>query len=243
MELHVQWVALACRYFDFMEEHLRDQHGHRVLPAQREALEREVLSLGVMPSMRALMTAGPALRGSGIAAYNCSYLPIDAPEAFHEVLYILMHGTGVGFSVERQFTGVTPFTPSPLPALPELGQHTLMPVDDLLRWEQRGRGSVTAKSRQVLRQGCRGVSCGAIRLSGLAAGRGVRVALHRLMDDGEAHTLLCCLLCGLLCGSFERLCRSPFSVGHQTNCRRLVHTTHAWMSVQPYVRIGVRSAH
>lgn len=55
--------------------------------------------------MRALMTAGPALRHSGIAGYNCSYLPIDSVDAFHEVLYILMHGTGVGFSVERAFTG------------------------------------------------------------------------------------------------------------------------------------------
>lgn len=114
-------MALTRRYFDFMEEHLRNQHGHRVPAAQREALEGAVLSLAVMPSMRALMTAGPALRGSGIAAYNCSYLPIDAPEAFHEILYILMHGTGVGFSVERQFTGMT----SP----PCGGQRTFMQAD------------------------------------------------------------------------------------------------------------------
>jgi ribonucleoside-triphosphate reductase (thioredoxin) len=97
---------VRCRYFDFMEEHLRTHQGYTVPQQQRQQLEEAVLALEVMPSMRALMTAGPALKQSGIAGYNCSYLPIDSLEAFHEILYILMHGTGVGFSVERQFTGV-----------------------------------------------------------------------------------------------------------------------------------------
>ena len=88
-----------------MEEHLRDQQGYVVLKHQRQELEGAVLALDVMPSMRALMTAGPALKKSGIAGYNCSYVPIDSLEAFHEILYILMHGTGVGFSVEKNFTG------------------------------------------------------------------------------------------------------------------------------------------
>lgn len=88
-----------------MEEHLRDQQSYVVPRQQRQELEGAVLALEVMPSMRALMTAGPALRKSGIAGYNCSYVPIDSLEAFHEILYILMHGTGVGFSVEAQFTG------------------------------------------------------------------------------------------------------------------------------------------
>lgn len=54
-----------------------------------------------MPSMRALMTAGPALEKENIAGYNCSYVPIDHPKAFDEILYVLMCGTGVGFSVEK----------------------------------------------------------------------------------------------------------------------------------------------
>ena len=96
-----------CRYFDFMVEHLQREHNHTVPEATRQQLESAVRSLDVMPSMRALMTAGPALAKSHIAGYNCSYLPIAHTDAFHEVLYILMHGTGVGFSVERQFTGAT----------------------------------------------------------------------------------------------------------------------------------------
>eukprot|EP00892_Ulva_mutabilis_P001880 jgi/Ulvmu1/11693/UM008_0103.1 len=113
------WNETVGRYFDYMEEHLRTHHGHRVAPAQRRDLEAAVAALDVMPSMRALMTAGPALRQSGIAAYNCSYLPIDAVEAFHEILYILMHGTGVGFSVERQFTDKLPIVAAEFTTAPE----------------------------------------------------------------------------------------------------------------------------
>jgi ribonucleoside-triphosphate reductase (thioredoxin) len=88
-----------------MVDHLRREHEYRVPVQLRADLEASVLGLQVMPSMRALMTAGPALAASHVAGYNCSYLPIAHTDAFHEALYILMHGTGVGFSVERQFTG------------------------------------------------------------------------------------------------------------------------------------------
>ena len=76
-----------------------------------EDMEEAVLSLSVMPSMRALMTAGKALERENIAGYNCSYIPIDNPKAFDEVLYILMNGTGVGFSVERQYSDRLPTIP------------------------------------------------------------------------------------------------------------------------------------
>ena len=60
-------------------------------------------NLDVMPSMRALMTAGEALERDNVAGFNCSYLPIDHPKAFDELMYVLLCGTGVGFSVERQY--------------------------------------------------------------------------------------------------------------------------------------------
>lgn len=71
------------------------------------------LQLGIeflefLPSMRALMTAGPALDRCNVAAYNCSYLPVDSPRAFDETMYILMCGTGVGFSVEEQYVNKLP---------------------------------------------------------------------------------------------------------------------------------------
>ena len=70
-----------------------------------------MLNLEVLGSMRALMTAGPALKRENIAGYNCSYLPVDSPRSFDECLYILMNGTGVGFSVERQYITKLPTVP------------------------------------------------------------------------------------------------------------------------------------
>ena len=76
-------------------------------------IEEAILNLEVMPSMRALMTAGPALARDNTAGYNCSYLAVDTPVAFDEAMFILLCGTGVGFSVERQSI-------QKLPEVPEL---------------------------------------------------------------------------------------------------------------------------
>ena len=76
-------------------------------------IEQAILGLEVMPSMRAMMTAGKALERDNTAGYNCSYLPVDDPKSFDEAMFILLCGTGVGFSVERQFI-------SKLPEVPEL---------------------------------------------------------------------------------------------------------------------------
>jgi len=74
-------------------------------------IEQAILSLDVMPSMRALMTAGPALARDNTAGYNCSYLPVDDLKSFDEAMFILLCGTGVGFSVERQFISKLPEVP------------------------------------------------------------------------------------------------------------------------------------
>jgi hypothetical protein len=84
------WSETVGRYFDFMEGHLRRTHGYTLTPQTRRELEGAVLRLEVMPSMRALMTAGPALERDNVCAYNCSYLPVSSPRAFDECLYILM---------------------------------------------------------------------------------------------------------------------------------------------------------
>ena len=67
-----------------------------------------IVGLEVMPSMRAMMTAGPALERDNTAGYNCSYLPVDDPKSFDEAMFILLCGTGVGFSVERQYISRLP---------------------------------------------------------------------------------------------------------------------------------------
>jgi ribonucleoside-diphosphate reductase alpha chain len=71
-------------------------------------LQNVVLNLDVMPSMRALMTAGEALQRDHVAGYNCAFVAVNRLRAFDEILYILMCGTGVGFSVEQQFVNKLP---------------------------------------------------------------------------------------------------------------------------------------
>ena len=105
------WQETVARYFDFMEKHLSENTTYTLTKNTRNELESAVLELKVMPSMRALMTAGPALDKNHIAGYNCAYLSVDHPKAFDECLYILMHGTGVGFSVERQHVRKLPDVP------------------------------------------------------------------------------------------------------------------------------------
>jgi ribonucleoside-triphosphate reductase len=105
------WEETVARYFDFIEVHLKENTNQELVPKTRKILEEAVLNLEVMPSMRALMTAGPALAKNHIAGYNCAYLSVDHPKAFDECLFILMHGTGVGFSVERQFINKLPEIP------------------------------------------------------------------------------------------------------------------------------------
>lgn len=99
------WTETVGRYFDFFQKHLgRD----KLDDATRSRLEDAVLNLDVMPSMRCMMTAGPALERDHIAGYNCSYVAIDNARAFDEIMYILMCGTGVGFSVESKYVEQLP---------------------------------------------------------------------------------------------------------------------------------------
>ena len=98
------WSETVSRYFDFFEKHLVENfmlNKHDYISA-REYLEKAVLHLNIMPSMRALMSAGKALERDNVAGFNCSYVAVDNVRAFDETLYILMCGTGVGFSVERR---------------------------------------------------------------------------------------------------------------------------------------------
>ncbi len=111
------WGETVKRYFDFFENHLAENQSYKLSPELRSELENAVLNLEIMPSMRALMTAGEALRRDNTAGYNCSYVAVNRVRAFDEILYILMCGTGVGFSVERQYVEKLPtiaehFSPS-----------------------------------------------------------------------------------------------------------------------------------
>ncbi len=105
------WSETVSRLISFFKQHIDNEYNSIIKNKEWDELEEAILSLQVMPSMRALMTSGDALDRENVAGYNCSYIPIDSPRAFDEVLYILMNGTGVGFSVERQYADKLPTVP------------------------------------------------------------------------------------------------------------------------------------
>jgi len=101
------WSETVTRYMD------------NIIPSKvdkktRVEIEEAILGLEVMPSMRSLMTAGPAANKDNTSMYNCSYLAVDDPKSFDEAMYILLNGTGVGFSVESQYVNKLPEIPTNL---------------------------------------------------------------------------------------------------------------------------------
>ncbi len=95
-----EWEETVQRYIDFFTE--------RAKGLSLEEVKEAILNYEVMPSMRSLMTAGKALERDNVCGYNCSYVAVDSPRVFDEILYILCCGTGVGFSVERQYVNKLP---------------------------------------------------------------------------------------------------------------------------------------
>ena len=108
------WDETVERYFNFFEGWLEEKHEYKLENGQKEELQNAVKDLKIMPSMRCLMTAGPALQKENIAGYNCSYIQVDSQRSFDEILYVLMNGTGVGFSVEEEYTTQLPAIPDEL---------------------------------------------------------------------------------------------------------------------------------
>src|SRR5690606_9128950 len=85
-----------------------DYEGNQGEISIEEHVYNAIYNLDVMPSMRAVMSAGPSLQRCSVPAYNCAYLPVDSLRSFDEAMYILMCGTGVGYSVEKKYTDQLP---------------------------------------------------------------------------------------------------------------------------------------
>ncbi len=98
------WTETVDRYCNFMSKHLGSSIEQELLSRIREA----ILNHEIMPSMRALMAAGPAMEADNISAFNCAFVAVDSLRAFDETMYILMNGTGVGFSVEQSYINNLP---------------------------------------------------------------------------------------------------------------------------------------
>lgn len=114
------WDETVGRLVDYYSRHIDtgDKNRNRLSSGEEEMLYDAIYNLEVMPSMRALMTAGPALDRCHVPAYNCAYLPVDSLRSFDEAMYILMCGTGVGYSVESKY----------VEQLPRIAEH-LEPTD------------------------------------------------------------------------------------------------------------------
>lgn len=102
------WEEVVNRYMVWMHDHIFNKHGYGLTDKLYIELNEAIQSLEIMPSMRCLMTAGPALERNNVAGYNCAYLVVDDPRSFDEAMFILMCGTGVGFSVERKYVDGLP---------------------------------------------------------------------------------------------------------------------------------------
>ena len=102
------WVETVDRYISFMKNHLVSNYKYDENDKIFNEVYDAILNHRIMPSMRAMMTAGPALERDNIAAYNCSFIAVDSVRAFDEAMYILMNGTGVGFSVEQKYIDQLP---------------------------------------------------------------------------------------------------------------------------------------
>lgn len=100
------WEETVNRYKDFFVKKVPKEH----VPEFLEVI-KTIKSLNIMPSMRALWTSGKALERDNLCSYNCAYLTINTIKSFADMLYILMNGTGVGFSVERQYINELPTIP------------------------------------------------------------------------------------------------------------------------------------
>jgi len=105
------WVESVDRFMTFYKKHLTENYKYDPNAPIFEEIRKAILEHEVMPSMRGLMTAGPALARSHIAAYNCSFINIDNVRAFDEAMFISLNGTGVGFSVERRHVEKLPTVP------------------------------------------------------------------------------------------------------------------------------------
>jgi ribonucleoside-triphosphate reductase len=204
------WSETVGRYIHFFKE----KHPKGGIPFS--TLEDAITNRLIMPSMRCLMTAGPALERDNVAGYNCSYLPIDSIRSFDEVMYILMCGTGVGFSVERQYI-------AKLPELPEEFHDTdtvIRVTDSKIGWAKATRELFAMLfAGQVPRWDLSGIRPAGSRLvtfGGRASGPeplddffrftcgAFKRASGRRLNSLECHDIVCKIADVVVCGGVRR---------------------------------------
>jgi ribonucleoside-diphosphate reductase alpha chain len=210
------WAETVDRYMLFMTDHLYENEDYKLSEKTYNELRDAIYNMDIMPSMRAMMTAGPALARDNVAGYNCAYVPIDDRKVFDEIMYILLCGTGVGFSVEREYVSKLPEIPSEFyPA-----EATLYVADSKIGW-----ASALRKFIALLYDGqVPEVDYGRIRPSGSPlktfGGRAsgpeplqellgfvfdtFKGAQGRQLNDLECHDIVCKIAESVVCGGVRR---------------------------------------
>lgn len=233
------WAETVDRYVNFFTPKVD------LMPDEKAHLRHNIQNLKTMPSMRALMTAGEALERSNVAGYNCSFVAIDDLRAFDEALYILMCGTGLGFSAERRHV-------EKLPVIPDTFVHTdeVIVVDDSKEgWAQAFRELIATlyrgenprwDLRRLRPEGARlktfgGRSSGPAPLNDLFefTVRTVVGAAGRKLEPIEAHDLMCMVGSIVVVGGVRR--SALISLGDLDD-RNMRHAKDAevWNSESPF---------
>jgi len=207
------WEETVDRYIDFWRSRYPDNEDIQGgLSEAREA----ILNLEVMPSMRCLMTAGRALDRDNIAGYNCAYTPVDHPAVFAEILFILLNGTGVGFSVERQEIAKLPEVAEEL----HESETTIVVRDSKLGWAEGFKqlvsllyaGSIPGYDLSKVRAAGERLKTFGGRSSGPAPLRALfdytialfRGAAGRRLNSLEVHDLVCKIATVVVVGGVRR---------------------------------------
>lgn len=244
------WEETVQRYFDFMQTFVRDKTGIDVSDTAQH-LFHYVHDLKSMPSMRCLMTAGPALERDHLAGYNCAYRPINEIKAFDEIMYTLMCGTGVAWSVERQYTNRLPKVPDNL----EYTDHTVIVQDSKLGWAKALREFLNLLYDGYIpnydTSRVRGKGARLKTMGGRASGpepfedalkfivRTFKGAQGRKLSSLECHDIACVLSDAVVVGGVRRA--AALSLSNLSDMRMRDAKTGAWWETHLHRRLANNS--
>lgn len=246
------WDETVDRLVTYYGNRVRDIGGDAGVLESLSEVRDSIYNLEVMPSMRALMTAGPAMDRCHVPAYNCAYLTVDSPRSFDEAMYILMCGTGVGFSVEREYT-------DQLPRISEEFEETdtvITVADSKEGWSKAFRELVSLLiAGQIPKWDVSRVRPAGERLKtfgGRASGPEPLVELFefavrlftkaagRKLSSLECHDLMCKIADIVVVGGVRR--SAMISLSDVTDDRLRAAKTGAWWDATPYRRLANNSA-
>lgn len=255
---YARWIEEENRREDWAETvnrlmvYYKNQVEHQISAEDYGEMWDAIYNLEVMPSMRALMTAGPALDRCSVPAYNCAYVPVDSPRTFDETMYILMCGTGVGFSVEDEYVRQLPRISEQF----EQSDTVITVADSKEGWAKAFRELVSLLiAGQIPRWDVSRVRPAGARLrtfGGRASGpeplvelfefsvRLFKGAAGRRLTSIECHDLMCKIADIVVVGGVRR--SAMISLSDVTDDRMRVAKTGEWWNVAGHRRLANNSA-